>query len=184
MKFIFEVGDKFYQKDYSAEIFSELMKSVYEYCDKENLKAVDGEDLNGPYKIIVSRSEFEDLMDNLRNRRIQELKSIRESLEYSSVDYDGAFYNVDEISLLRLYGVSELMKSNPNFRIDLKDADNYVRIDCGTDVVNGIIAAYAKRAVLLNTCYNLIKKKVMQATSVSEVNSISTDDMFLVDFQS
>lgn len=181
MKFIFETGDKFYAIDYDKDVYAELVKQAQEYCLSNNLKFLDGKDMNGDYKVIVTRSEFEDIMDKLRQRRIDELKDIRESLEYNSVEFDGVFYNADEISLMRLYALSEAMKANPGLKVDLRDADNYVRIDCGADVVNGIISAYAERAVSLNKCYNRIKKKIMQAVTVTEVNSISSDDMYLAD---
>ena len=181
MKFIFESGDKFYLKDYSEDVYMELVDAAQKYCNLNGLKLLDGEDINGSYKVVVNRSEFEDIMDKLRKRRLEELKSIRETLEYNSVEYNGVFYNADEISLMRLYAISEAMKAEPNMKIDLKDADNFIRIGCGSDEVNGIIVAYAKRAIALNKCYNKIKKEIMQATTITEVNSISTDDMYLVD---
>lgn len=182
MKFIFEPGDKFYVMDYSKDIYDELIAAAQEYCFANNLKLLDGKDINGDYKVVVNRSEFEDIMDKLRQRRIDELKSIRESLEYNSVEFNGVFYNADEISLMRLYALSEAMKNNPELKVNLRDADNFVRIDCGANEVNGIIIAYAKRSNALNECYNKIKKKIMQAITITEVNSISTDDMYLADF--
>lgn len=182
MKFIFEPGDKFYAMDYSVDVYGELVKAAEEYCSANNLKLIDGKNINGDYKVVVHRSEFEDIMDKLRRRRIDELKSIRESLEYNSIEFNGVFYNADEISLMRLYALSEAMKNEPGLKVNLKDADNFIRLDCGVDEVNGIIIAYAKRANALNECYNKIKKKIMQAITITEVNSISTDDMYLVDF--
>lgn len=181
MKFIFEPGDKFYKQDYADGIFAGIRENAEAFCAKENLKLLGGEDIKGEYIVVVKRSEYEDMMDALRARRIDELKSIREDLEYNAVEYDGVFYDVDEISLMRLYGVAETMRADADMKIDIRDADNYVRINCGIDVVEGIIVAYAKRSIALNECYNKIKREIMQAADAQGVNSVSTDAMFMVD---
>ena len=73
------------------------------------------------------------------------------------------------------------MKSEPELRVNLRDADDYIRIGCGASEINGIITAYAKRAAALNKCYNAIKKQILQATNEQELQEISTDEMFLVE---
>lgn len=121
----------------------------------------------------VAVAEAEEPIENIRTRKIVELKHQRDSKEVEPVEYGGHLYDYDSQARDRISAaIIWLDAQGDGAKISWTTADNVDAVVTAHDL-RMIIAYAAERNNKLHTAYNTAKAQVEAAQSKAEIDTIS-----------
>lgn len=117
----------------------------------------------------------EEPIEILRERKIMELKRLRDSKEVEPVEYGGHLYDYDSKARDRISAaIIALELQGEGATIEWTTADNADTPVTANDL-KMIIAAVAVRSNKLHTAYRVAKEKVEAATTAAEVEAVTME---------
>lgn len=115
----------------------------------------------------------EELLENIRIRKIIELKRQRDAAEVEPISYGGRLYDYDDKARDRIAAaIIALDVQGDGAKISWTTADNEDAVVTAQDL-RMIIAAVAARSNKLHTAYRAAKAQVEAAQSKDEIDTIS-----------
>ena len=123
----------------------------------------------------VTIGEAEEPIENIRTRKIIELKRQRDEAEVEPIAYDGHLYDYDSQARDRISAaIIWLDAQGDGAKISWTTADNEDAVVTAQDL-RMIIAAVAVRSNALHTAYRAAKAQVEAAQSNGEIDAIYLD---------
>lgn len=117
----------------------------------------------------------EEPIENVKQRKILELKRQRDTEEVEPIEYKGNLYDYDEKARDRINAaIIALELQGEEATIDWTTADNADTPVTANDL-KMIIAAVAVRSNKLHTAYRVAKEKVEAATTAAEVEAVTME---------
>lgn len=115
----------------------------------------------------------EEPLDVLRQRKIADLKLLRDTKETTPIEYNGSLYDYDEkardrinVAIVALGDTGSLMWTTAdNKEVQVTAAD-----------LRGVLVAVATRSNKLHIAYRTAKEKVMAATSVEDIEGVTFNE--------
>lgn len=124
--------------------------------------------------VIVA--EEEEPIDNIRARKIMELKLQRDVAEVEPVEYGGYLYDYDSQARDRIAAaIIALDVQGDGAKISWTTADNEDAVVTAQDL-RMIIAAVAARSNKLHTAYRVAKAQVEAASTAEEVEAVTMNN--------
>lgn len=121
----------------------------------------------------VNVAETEEPVENVKQRKIVELKRQRDVAEVEPVEYGGYLYDYDSQARDRIAAaIIALDVQGDGAKISWTTADNEDAVVTAQDL-RMIIAAVAARSNKLHTAYRVAKAQVEAAQSKDEIDTIS-----------
>lgn len=121
----------------------------------------------------VAVAEAEEPIENIRARKIMELKRQRDAAEVEPVEYGGYLYDYDSQARDRISAaIIWLDAQGDGAKISWTTADNVDSVVTAQDL-RMIIAAVAVRSNALHTAYRAAKAQVEAAQNKAEIDTIS-----------
>mgnify|MGYP000678877806 CR=1 FL=1 len=121
----------------------------------------------------VVMAEAEEPIENIRTRKIIELKRQRDAAEVEPIEYDGHLYDYDSKARDRIAAaIIALDVMGANTSIVWTTADNQ-DIQVTANDLRMVIAMVAQRSNALHVAYRAAKDKVEAATTVADVETIT-----------
>lgn len=118
-------------------------------------------------------AEAEEPIENIRTRKIMELKRQRDAAEVEPIEYGGHLYDYDSKARDRISAaIIWLDAQGDGAKISWTTADNVDFVVTAQDL-RMIIAAVAVRSNALHTAYRAAKAQVEAAQSKAEIDTIS-----------
>lgn len=118
-------------------------------------------------------AEAEEPIENIRARKIMELKLQRDAAEVEPIKYGGYLYDYDSKARDRIAAaIIALDVQGDGAKISWTTADNQDAIVTAADL-RAIVAAVAVRSNLLHIAYRTAKAQVEAAQSKDEIDTIS-----------
>lgn len=118
-------------------------------------------------------AEAEEPIENIRTRKIMELKRQRDAAEVEPIEYGGHLYDYDSKARDRISAaIIWLDAQGDGAKISWTTADNVDEVVTAQDL-RMIIAAVAVRSNALHTAYRAAKAKAEVAQSKAEIDTIS-----------
>lgn len=115
----------------------------------------------------------EELLENIRIRKIIELKRQRDAAEVEPISYGGRLYDYDDKARDRIAAaIIALDVQGEGAKISWTTADNEDAVVTAQDL-RMIIAAVAVRSNALHTAYRVAKAQVEAAQNKDEIDTIS-----------
>lgn len=117
----------------------------------------------------------EEPIENVKQRKILELKRHRDTAEVEPIEYKGNLYDYDEKARDRINAaIIALELQGEGATIEWTTADNADTPVTANDL-KMIIAAVAVRSNKLHTAYRVAKEKVEAATTAAEVEAVTME---------
>lgn len=127
----------------------------------------------GLEQLGVNVAETEDPSENIRARKIFELKRQRDAAEVEPIEYGGHLYDYDSKARDRISAaIIWLDAQGDGAKISWTTADNVDSVVTAQDL-RMIITAVAVRSNALHTAYRAAKAQVEAAQSKAEIDAIS-----------
>lgn len=121
----------------------------------------------------VAVAEAEEPIENVKQRKIMELKRQRDAAEVEPIEYDGHLYDYDSQARDRISAaIIWLDAQGDGAKISWTTADNVDSAVTAHDL-RMIIACAAERNNKLHTAYRTAKEQVEAAQSKAEIDTIS-----------
>ena len=118
-------------------------------------------------------AEAEEPIENIRARKIVELKRQRDSKEVEPIEYGGHLYDYDSKARDRIAAaIIALDVQGEGAKISWTTADNEDAVVTAADL-RAIVAAVAVRSNLLHTAYRTAKAKVEAAGTADAVRAVT-----------
>lgn len=124
----------------------------------------------------VNVAETEEPIENIRTRKIFELKRQRDAAEVEPVEYGGHLYDYDSKARDRIAAaIIALELQGEEATIEWTTADNEDAVVTAQDL-RMIIASVAARSNKLHTAYRAAKAKVESASTAEEVEAVAMNN--------
>lgn len=121
----------------------------------------------------VEVAETEEPIENIRERKIIELKRLRDTAEVEPIEYGGHLYDYDSKARDRIAAaIIALDVQGKGASINWTTADNEDAVVTAQDLLM-IIASVAARSNALHTAYRTAKAQVEAAGTADEVRAVS-----------
>ena len=121
-------------------------------------------------------AEAEEPIENIRERKIMELKRQRDAAEVEPVEYGGHLYDYDSKARDRIAAaIIALDVQGEGAKISWTTADNEDAVVTAQDL-RMIIASVAARSNALHTAYRTAKAKVEAAGTAEEVRAVTMNN--------
>lgn len=121
-------------------------------------------------------AEEEEPIENIRTRKIIELKRQRDAAEVEPISYGGRLYDYDDKARDRIAAaIIALDVQGEGAKISWTTADNEDAVVTAQDL-RMIIAAVAVRSNALHTAYRAAKAKVEAASTAEEVEAVTMNN--------
>lgn len=121
-------------------------------------------------------AEAEEPIENVRTRKIMELKRQRDAAEVEPVEYGGHLYDYDNKARDRIAAaIIALDVQGESAKISWTTADNEDAVVTAQDL-RMIIASVAARSNKLHTAYRAAKAKVEAAGTAEEVEAVTMNN--------
>nr|DAP17584.1 MAG TPA: protein of unknown function (DUF4376) [Caudoviricetes sp.] len=121
----------------------------------------------------VTVTHEEEPLENIKQRKIIELKRQRDAAEVEPIEYKGNLYDYDEKARDRINAaIIALELQGEGATIEWTTADNADTPVTANDL-KMIIAAVAVRSNKLHTAYRIAKEKVEEATTAADVEAVT-----------
>lgn len=121
----------------------------------------------------VEVAETEEPIENIRERKIIELKRLRDTAEVEPIEYGGHLYDYDSKARDRIAAaIIALDVQGKGASINWTTADNEDAVVTAQDL-RMIIASVAARSNALHTAYRTAKAQVEAAGTADEVRAVS-----------
>ena len=158
------LGTKFYKNELETQEQLDAYSAAAKWCNENNAIIDDKGEYYEVVEIVVTLNEA-------KERKITELKMIRDAKELEPVQYIDHLYDFDTKSFDRI-NAAIIALDQTHGTIGWTTADNSV-VEVNADALRGVIASAAIRSNALHVIYRELKAAVNAATTVSEVESIS-----------
>lgn len=123
----------------------------------------------------VNVAETEEPIENIRTRKIFELKRQRDAAEVEPVEYGGHLYDYDSKARDRINAaIIALDVMGPKASIVWTTADNQ-DIQVTADDLRAVVASVARRSNTLHIAYREAKDKVEAASDVATIKAVTLD---------
>lgn len=162
------IGTKF-NKPLETQEQLDAYSSAAEWCNANNATI---EDKGEFYEVVAIPAPT---LDEVKEAKIAELKSIRDTKEVDPVQTDKGIFDYDDKSRDRLAIARQALTDAGGGEIMWTTADNQ-RVPMGVADFAAINGAAAVRSNNLHVKYNELKERVNAAQTVEEVNAIVWDD--------
>jgi len=157
-------GDIFIN-DYPDEAFQFCYNSKGKYTIVEISKDEDG---HRRFQIVEDKISLDELKEKKRN----ELKIARDENEQDYFIYDGNRYNSDQVSCTRITDTVLIANAvGDGFKIIWTDYDN-VGHELNKDDMTGLLMALGQHSQACHYQYNALKEQIANATTEDEINAI------------
>lgn len=161
------IGKKFYKGQYKSTEYAECAI----WCNANNATI---EDKGDYYECVTIPAPT---LDEIKQAKIDSLKSTRDTLEVEPITYNGNSYDYDDKARERINAAIialdvQTAQAKAIASIDWTTADNQ-DVKVTADDLRCVIASVANRSNILHIKYREAKAKVTQATSVAEVEAIT-----------
>lgn len=124
----------------------------------------------------VAVAEAEEPIENVKQRKIIELKRQRDAAEVEPIEYGGHLYDYDSKARDRIAAaIIALDVQGEGAKISWTTADNEDAVVTAQDL-RMIIAAVAVRSNALHTAYRAAKAKVEAASTAEEVEAVTMNN--------
>ena len=123
------------------------------------------------YKEIEKEPEKEETLEEVKQNKINELKSKRDKEEVEPIEYSDNLYDYDDKSRDRLYIARQALEDTKQESILWTTADNK-RVELKVEDFVAINTNAAVRSNELHVKYNTLKEQVIDAETKEEVESI------------
>ena len=121
----------------------------------------------------VTVTHEEEPLENVKQRKIMELKRQRDITEVQPIEYNGNLYDYDEKARERINAaIIALDVQGADASIDWTTADN-ADVKVTANDLRMVIAMVAQRSNALHVAYRVAKDKVEAATTVAEVEAVT-----------
>lgn len=121
----------------------------------------------------VTVTHEEEPIENVKQRKILELKRQRDVAEVEPIEYGGNSYDYDDKARDRINAaIIALDVQGADASIDWTTADNK-DVKVTANDLRMVIAAVAVRSNKLHTTYRIAKEKVEEATTATDVEAVS-----------
>lgn len=111
-------------------------------------------------------------LEQLKQDKINEFKSIRDTEEVKPIAYNGNWFDFDDKARERINAaIIALSLQGEDASIDWTTADN-ADVKVTANDLRGVIAAVALRSNKLHNAYRTAKEKVLEATTKEEVEKV------------
>lgn len=169
--------------EYDEAQIAELLKQGYVIVNQADFNKLIG-NANGEYLIADDGLVYPkpaptdaELLASAKPAKIAKLKAERDSKEVEPIEYGGHLYDYDDKARERINAAIialdvQTAQAKATASIDWTTADNQ-NVKVTADDLRCVIASVANRSNILHIKYREAKAKVMQATSVAEVNAIT-----------
>ena len=155
------IGTKFYKNNYDVNKYAKCA----EWCNENNATIED----KGEYYEVVDIPLPS--LDELKQAKINKLKSIRDTEEVKPIEYNGNLFDFDEKARDRINSAI-IALSITGQSIEWTTADN-TNVAVTADDLRGVIAAVAMRSNELHAKYRELKELVLACTTAEEVDKIA-----------
>ena len=130
----------------------------------------------GLEQLGVNVAETEEPIENIRARKIVELKRQRDSKEVEPIEYGGHLYDYDSKARDRINAaIIALDVQGEGAKISWTTADNEDAVVTAADL-RMIIASVAARSNKLHTAYRAAKAQVEAASTAAEVEAVAMNN--------
>ena len=124
----------------------------------------------------VNVAETEEPIENIRTRKIFELKRKRDAAEVEPIEYGGHLYDYDSKARDRIAAaIIALDVQGDGAKISWTTADNEDAVVTAADL-RMIIASVAARSNKLHTAYRAAKAQVEAASTAAEVEAVAMNN--------
>lgn len=125
----------------------------------------------------VNVAETEEPIENIRTRKIFELKRQRDAAEVEPIEYNGNSYDYDDKARDRINAAIialdvQTAQAKSTASIDWTTADNQ-DVKVTADDLRMVVASVAQRSNALHVAYRAAKDKVEAASDVAEVETVT-----------
>jgi len=121
-------------------------------------------------------ADAEELIENVRTRKIMELKRQRDAAEVEPIAYGGYLYDYDSQARDRIAAaIIALDVQGEGAKISWTTADNEDAVVTAQDL-RMIIASVAARSNKLHTAYRTAKAKIEAASTAEEVRAVTMNN--------
>lgn len=125
----------------------------------------------------VNVAETEEPIENIRARKIVELKRQRDTAEVEPIEYNGNSYGYDDKARDRINAAIialdvQTAQAKSTASIDWTTADNQ-DVKVTADDLRMVVASVAQRSNALHVAYRAAKDKVEAASDVAEVETVT-----------
>lgn len=132
------------------------------------------EDILNSIDVLLANKEKREYvaptLDELKQAKINELKTIRDTEEIKPISYQGYRYDYDSKARDRISAAIIALDVSKG-QIAWTTADN-TEVMVNADDLRGVIAAVAMRSNKLHNAYRIAKEKVLEATTKEEVEKV------------
>mgnify|MGYP003311713375 CR=1 FL=1 len=157
------LGTKLYKGQYTNKEYADLAI----WCNANNATI---EDKGEYYECVAIPAPS---LDEIKQAKLVELKSMRDTLEVEPIEYNGNLFDYDDKSRERLRNKrQEIEDKGGTGTIPSTLADN-TEVVIGLQDFIGINNAATERAELLHFKYRTLREQVDEATTVEELNAIN-----------
>ena len=153
------VGTRFYKNDFDAEGYTQAA----DWCNKYGHTIVDQGDYYEVVEIVIPLSD-------LKEQKIAELKSIRDTKETEPILFNGHDFDFDQRSYERITAAIYALDLSGG-SINWTTADNDTVAMTASDL-RGVIAAAAVRSNALHIQYRELRALVDEANSKQDLDNI------------
>ena len=157
------LGTKIYKDKFDNEKYSECAN----WCNANNATI---EDKGEYYECVAIPAPS---LDELKQAKINELKSIRDTEEVKPIAYNGNLFDYNDKARDRINAaIIALDVQGADASIDWTTADNK-EVPVTANDLRMVIAAVAVRSNKLHTAYRVTKEKVEAATTAADVEDVT-----------
>ena len=157
------IGTKFYKDNFSNKKYAECAK----WCNETQQGHI--VDKGEYYECVAIPAPS---LDELKQAKINELKTIRDNEEVKPIEYNGNNFDYNDKARERINAaIIALDVQGADASIDWTTADNADVKVTGNDL-RMVIAAVAVRSNKLHTAYRVSKEKVEAATTAADVEAV------------
>lgn len=165
----FNIGTKLYYNETPQEDILAMQNA----CIDNNWSLEDGTDNGGYYYIIRENIVVVDI-DDVKIRKINELKQRRDIEEQTPISYSGYRWDFDDKAIQRINGA--IIALGENGTITWTSADDEEIRDVNAEDLRGVISASAIRSNALHIKYRLLRERIELAETLEEVEAIKWEE--------
>lgn len=159
-----------------AKIYGKLNESIQTviddniaYTPAQDEILMQGERPQTDY-VASANGEWVINLDEVKARKIAELKLARDNEELSSIEYGGYRWDFDEKAIQRINGA--IIALGENDTITWTSADNTEINGVNAEDLRNVVKASAVRSNMVHVKYRELRERVEQAETEQEVNAI------------
>ena len=162
------IGTKFYKNELETQEQLDAYSQAAEWCNNNNATVED----KGDYYEVVAIPEPS--LEEIKERKIAELKSIRDTQEVADIQVNGHLFDYDEKARERINAAIVALDLTQG-TITWTLADNTDTEVTSSDL-KYVIAMVAQRSNTLHVKYRTLKEQVENAQTKEEVEAITWAD--------